>query len=91
MKIPAKIVSDNELHVVSELSKGAFLALKVPRAREPEFFQVQKYKIYVRNNCLHILAKFQENLMDRGRVMGQNVPFLTILGHFDPFCTPWGP
>ena len=44
--------------------KGVFLALKVPEGHEPEFSRVQQYYFYVRNNILHILAKFHKDLMN---------------------------
>ena len=44
--------------------KGCFLALKVPRGREPEFWQGQEQQFYVHINYLQIFGKFQKNLME---------------------------
>ena len=43
---------------------GVFLALKGPRGREPEFCRGGRYYLYVHNNYLRVLEKFQKNLMD---------------------------
>ena len=62
--------------------KGYFLALKVPRGREPEFCQGQQYRFYVHINYLHIFGKFQKNLMEGLKVMEAKVSFLAISGLF---------
>ena len=45
--------------------KGCFLALNVPRGREPEFCQSLRQWFYIWYNCLRILTKFQEKATDR--------------------------
>ena len=69
---------------------GAFLALKAPGGRESEFCQSKQYCFYNHNDCLHILGKFQKNLMDEWKVTRQKVSFLAILGLFRAFLNPFG-
>ena len=66
---------------------GLFWPLLTPWGCEPEFCRSQRYRVYVTNNCGHLLAKFQKNLMKGSKVMRGKVSFWPILGHFGVFLT----